>query len=183
MTRPRSAWNSATEISAAAAAVLLIGGSAYAVTSNVFKYSASKIGYFGIDPMALAPDGADSAKVYSIEFTGALSATGGSCFATGVHLPNRARMTALQVWYSSGASHNPLVHLRRHGFDRSGDAIFQRTIVDNTSVRKSVNIRITDAALATIDNAHYTYGFGICLDNGDNFFSARIAYTYEDAGS
>jgi hypothetical protein len=162
---------------------LSLSGVAQAVTDTIFQYTAAKTGYFAIHPMAMVPDGADSASTYHVGWNGAgLHTTGGGCFSTSVNLPNGATMTALDIWYSSGTGGNPqMVILRYKVADGTSDFVADRFFKDDSATRKGGTAPI-NVAFAVADNAHYTYGFGTCLTANDSFYGARITYTYTNAG-
>jgi len=164
-------------------AAMSLSGAAQAITDTVFKYTTAKTGYFGIDVMAMAPDRNNAANDYFIDWDGILSADGPNCFNAGVNLPNAATIKRLSIWYTSGAGSNPLVRLFRHTLaDGTFSTVFAEVILDDSGTRKQRNLAITDDSLAKVNNAHYTYGFGICLGSNTALHGARITYTYNTAG-
>lgn len=177
----RSRFSPAIIVGAIAAAVGL-SGTALAITSTSFVYSAAKTGYFSIDAMSMSPDSADSASDFLIEWTGSLTTGSTGCYNTGVHLPNGATARSVTMWYSSSAGSDPTVLLLRRRFsDGHSDNLVDGTGVSDTHVRKAVKINIADA-MSKVNNLGYSYGFGVCLKNGDAFLGARIEYTFNNAG-
>jgi hypothetical protein len=60
--------------------------------------------------------------------------------------------------------------------------VAHRVVLDDSNTRKSGSVLVA-SALATIDNVNYSYAFRVC--NGaiqNSFRSARIRYTYNNAG-
>ena len=162
---------------------LSLSGVAQAVTDKIFQYTTAKTGYFAIHPMAMVPDGAESASTYHVGWNGAgLHTTGGGCFSTSVNLPNGTTMTGLAIWYSSGTGGNPqMVILRYKLADGTSDFVADKVFADDSATRNE-GIAPINATFAVVDNAHYAYGFGTCLNANDSFYGARIAYTYTNAG-
>ena len=165
-------------------AALSLSGVAQAVTDTIFQYTAPKTGYSSISVMAMAPGSTSSGDAYSSIWSspGHLTAASG-CFMTGVNLPNSARMTQLTVWTTSGAGSDPILFLVRHALtDGTAHFFVQQPFPDNSGTRKRNNVAIPNTPTAVVNNASYTYGFGICLNDGDSFHGARVAYTYTHAG-
>ena len=121
---------------------------------------------------------------YNID-VGDLSTTSGSsgtCFATGVNLPQGASIQSTATWYKSNASSDLEVAVWRHKHQTgSQEALFGGTVVDNSNTRKAVNHTVP-AALRTVNNAIFDYSYWICLGPGTEFQGARIYYTYMSAG-
>jgi hypothetical protein len=174
---------SATIVAGGILAIGPLGGTASAATDTVYKYATPKTGYYSISAKAMTPDGDTSAASYFISSgVGVTTQNNGACFGTGVNLPQGAKATVVTVFYSSGATSNISAKLNRKSFtDGNVDTIASKTFTDNTQARKMGNLPIT-ASLAGIDNLHFSYSLDICLGKNDGFESARIAYTYTNAG-
>jgi hypothetical protein len=170
-----------------AAGVVTIGvvcSAAYAVTSPTFKYSEPQTGYYAIDRMAMAPDNEASANNYNNQWSNNLNTGAGSpCFNTAVHLPTGAVIKKVTVWYeSSVVGTGPAVYLMRHRFSNNQQEIVANvTISDGAGTRKAADVP-GRAALATVNNLAFSYGFGICINSNSAFYAARIEYTYNKAG-
>jgi hypothetical protein len=168
-------------------AALSLGGIAQAVTDKIFRYTTARTGYFGIDHMAMAPRDASSANDYVVSWgTGLypqyLTGTGG-CHQSGVHLPNGATIVRLLVWTRSSSVSGLNVYLYRHKYlDGTQDTIASKHIPDNSNTRIQTRIAIANNSFAVVNNAAYSYGFGVCLSASALFHSARVAYTYTHAG-
>ncbi|HET7679363.1 MAG TPA: hypothetical protein VFK79_04415 [Xanthobacteraceae bacterium] len=170
--------NAAVAASMGILAALSFSGVAQAITDTVFRYSSPRAGYYTIDQMAMSPD--RSTATYVNSWGAGLA--GNACFNTGVNLPHGATITAVAFWYSSAGSGNPRGMVLRHRLsDSTQHLVAIQTFADDSNTRKGGAIPVT-AALALINNALYTYSFATCLNSGDNFFSARITYTYATAG-
>jgi hypothetical protein len=161
-----------------AVAATVVATSAFAITDSAFNYSAPKPGYFSISPMALSPDGNNSAFQYFTFYTG--SFTGGGCYNTGVNIPQGATVTSVRIWSSSNA-----------------DGVIFRMDALNLAAGNSTNVFTATAPVTggarqvfvkplnpplKIGNAGQAYGFAICIDPGETFSGARIDYTYTNAG-
>jgi hypothetical protein len=176
---------SATVVAGSLLALVSIGGAAQAITDTIFKYSAPKTGYFTIDAMAMAPDGTSSADDFSITWaTGLFTSTNGPCFNSGINLPNGAHITAIVVFYKSAATSDlDVTVLRKKLSDGTANTLAGQAIPDDSDARAFASIPLSSTpANLVIDNAHYSYGFGVCLGDGDTFYAARIRYTYSNAG-
>jgi hypothetical protein len=161
---------------------LSFSSSAQAVTDTAFRYTAEKTGTFSIHHMAMIPADKDSANNYTVTWGSGLKAMAGSCFNTAVNLPNGAKISTVQVFFSSGADANVETYLFRHQLnDGTGDSIAQKIFFDDSGVRKAGLVSIK-ATTEVVNNLQYAYGFGICLGNADTFYGARIQYKYMNAG-
>ncbi len=80
-------------------AAVSLSGVAQAVTDTIFRYSTAKIGYFGIDAMALAPQNSHAASQLSSNWdaVAGASVSADGCYNSGVHLPQGATITQLAV--------------------------------------------------------------------------------------
>jgi hypothetical protein len=174
-------------ISAAAGAMLstaIAGGYAFAITSNAFTYSPELNGALMIDPMDLSPDGNESAGNYHIDYPdGRLIAGGSSCFSTGLHLPQGAKLVELRIFHASLSTSDLSFFLVKHVPATGANvSILTTGIPDNSGTRKATAFDLTANANRVINNATGGYGLGICVGASDTFFGARIAYSYSSAG-
>jgi hypothetical protein len=173
--------NIAVLAASAVALVLVIGGAAHAVTDTVFKYTNPRTGFFTIDPMALTPD--PDFRTYTTSYN-AGNLTGTGCFNTGVNLPNGATITALTVWFASGASSDPSFFFVRRDLTTGNPDTFVNgvSVHDDSTARKGHTFKIPNTAIAKVDGVH-SYGFGVCFPDATNsFLGARVAYTFTTAG-
>jgi hypothetical protein len=162
--------------------IFALSGGALAITDSVFKYTNPKTGYYGIDHMAMAPDGTSSANDYGMDWGNGLQAATGNCFNTAVNLPNGATITNVTVWYEGGTDAVLTVQLHRHKFiDGTSELVGTNSLTDTTSTRTSGNVPVA-ATIAVINNQQYSYGFGICVHSTSFFYAARIRYQYSNAG-
>ncbi len=169
---------------AAAVATIAVIGAAQAITETAFNYSSPKVGFFSINPVALTSD--TSLMDWEKDST-RLSREGGQakCFGAGVNLPQGATLTNVMVWYHSDEiAQNPQFSLQRQ---RHSDGVLQNIAqlvgTDHSSLRASVSVAVDPSNLTTIDNARFSYAFRVCpISIQTSFFSARIRYTYSNAG-
>jgi hypothetical protein len=173
----------AAGLAAGAIAGLFLSGVAYAVTSNVFRYSVPKTGWYSINPSDLSPD--FEGRTYTINYTsGSIASNSSGCFQTGLHLPDRATITGLSAWSQEGTDSGVEVWIFRERLsDGLGDNLLKDFSHDTSGLRVGKLYQISGPA-ARINNRAYSYGFAICLNNATSaFYSARIAYTYDNAGA
>jgi hypothetical protein len=175
---------SATVVAGGLLALVSIGGTAQAITDTIFKYSAPKTGYFTIDAMAMAPNGGSSAAEFGIAWDAGLTTGNNHCFNAGVNLPNGAHITGVAIFYKSGATSDVSVEfLRKNLANGTFVDVAIDDIADDTNTRQAAAIPLSSTlSHLVVDNAHYSYGFGICMGNSDTFYAARIGYTYTNAG-
>lgn len=132
----------------------------------------------------MIPDGANSLQYFN-EFDVALAPLPGErgCFNTGINLPHGAIMTQLRVFYEGAAgADKPFVTLQRKRYTTGINNSVAEQDLPQSAVRTSANIPL-NASFTTVNNAAFSYGFGICLRNeNDIFYAARIIYTYQNAG-
>ena len=154
----------------------------WAATDTAFNYTKPKGGYYSIDPMSLAPDRPSANYLNSWPDGLIMVADGPQCFSTGVNLPQGAIITKVQVTYSSVAGPQPYLELRRKSLMSVDTANVATKIVSLTNdIRRRENMNV-NSAIAVIDNAEFSYGFGICPQKaGSKFYGARIIYTYTNA--
>ncbi len=164
-----------------ALAVLFISGAAVAVTDTNFTYTTAKTGYYGIDAGAMAP--AEGVLTYTNTPEMGLMTSGGlGCFTTAVNLPQGATIKGLAIYYSSTDEEDVTIQLFRQQFsDGTISNIASKAFTDFGAVRKAGTAPIT-AANAVVNNQNYSYVFRACVDPGGGFYSARINYTYTNAG-
>jgi len=174
----------AAMISASILTAAGILGAANAATDSIFKYTNPKTGYYGIDNTAMSPDG-DNSLAYFNEFDVALAPRLGksACFSTGINLPHGAIITQLKVFYQGGAgADKPFVTLQRKPYTTGINNSVAEQDLPQSATRTATNL-LLDASFTTVNNAAFSYGFGICLRNeNDIFYAARITYTYQHAG-
>ena len=164
------------------AAALLAGlaGPAGAVTDSAFTYTTFKPGYLSVDPMDMAPS--DNTHAFG---NGAAALTGspGSCFNTGLNLPQEAWLFSLQIYYTSGAPSDVVYSIYRNILATgSFNEIVTNQILDDTNTRKGITVNFTNNQQRQIRNDLYSYGLSICLGAGDSFQGAKILYHYNSAG-
>jgi hypothetical protein len=143
-----------------------------------------KTGFYSIDHMAMGPA--------SIGFTTASdiypgvglfnAASDPACFTAGVNLPHGATIQTVVVSYRSGPNTNPSAGLFRHRYPTDdNETVAEKDLTDNSGERKNTQLPLNPDR-RVVDNAHFAYGFKVCLggSNGDSFYSARITYQYAD---
>jgi len=165
---------------AAAAGTAALIGTAHAITDTAFTYSTPKLGFFSIHPRALSPNTNTMGYIISTN-QAQISGTSTGCFATAVNLPQGAKVETIVTWYASGAGQTPTVGLfRQHQSDGVSDG-YNVALLSNTGARVQNTINV--AGNLTIDNSAYSYEFHFCPASSDNiFYTARIKYTYTNAG-
>jgi hypothetical protein len=173
----------AAMISASIVVAAAILGAAHAATDTVFRYSSPQVGYFAIDNTDLSPDGTNSLAYFN-EWDIAISPDDGqACFNTGIHLPQGAVINQFRVFYEGGAgSDKPFVTIQRKPYTTGINEPVAEQDLQTSATRAAMNITL-NTSRTKINNASFSYGFGICLRNqNDKFYAARIRYTYETAG-
>jgi hypothetical protein len=164
-------------------AALSFGGVAQAITDTVFRYSAPKTGFYSIDRFALNPIGSFfGAMNYNREWNGGLwnNGTDANCFGTGINLPHGATLASVRVWYSSDTDGNPAFRFIAQEFASPAQTIiFVAAPSDNSATVRSVNIPVDPLK---INNSQTSYALTVCLSPNDIFYSARVTYTYDNAG-
>jgi hypothetical protein len=160
----------------------LVGGAAHAVTDTIFKYTTPKTGYLSVDPVGLMPLTHDDADAYGIYYVydGVTTTTRAySCFGKSVELPQGAKVTALAGWYQRGMR----LSLYRHSPAQASSEVIADRVFKTTETTVRPGTVAIDAARATINNQRYTYALIMCLpETSNNFFGARVTYTYTTAG-
>lgn len=179
MTKYLTSCNAAFFAAGGFIAALFLGGAAYAITDTAFNYSTPKTGYLAIPTAAFVAR--YNSDVYS-NFGYVLTTSSSThCFSAPVNLPQGAKMTALAIWYAKNDSDAVAVTLSRQKLsDGTLDTISTLVPVNTSGVRKPANVNIT--TLQGVDNLHYSYFIEACVSKTEQFYSARIAYTYTDAG-
>jgi hypothetical protein len=167
---------------------LSLTGIAWAITSNVFQYSAPKPGWYGLSPRAFSPESHGTASSYFIS-TGAeghflAAPDGNGCFFTGVNLPHGAKITALAAWYRADESQSVRLFLHRSRVaDGTTTAIGTALSTDTSLDRSVVNLAIPDSEVATVNNKLYVYSAAVCFfDPEARYYAGRITYSYTNAG-
>ncbi len=183
MTHHFTSRHAAVAVACSVLVALSFSGVAQAITDNVFRYSSTKTGFYGISSLDLAPLNNNTAPNYDNSAAGGLfKLVQNGCFGTGVRLPNGATITAVRVWYASGAIGNPTVSLRQVAFVQFGvsNIIASKTLADNSGTLKVTNVNVPEPH--KVDNSSGIYGLDVCLTPDDVFYAARITYSYETAG-
>jgi hypothetical protein len=183
MTHHFTSRHAAVAVAGSVLVALSFSGVAQAITDNVFRYSSTKTGFYGISSLDLTPQNSDTAPNYSSDAAaGLFKLLQNGCFGTGIHLPNGATITAVRVWYASGATGDPTVSLRQVAFVQFGVAniIASKTLADNSGTLKVTNVNVPEPH--KVDNSSGIYALQVCLTPNDTFFAMRITYTYETAG-
>jgi hypothetical protein len=182
-----TARNAAVAISGTFLVGLALSGTAKAITDSVFKYSTAKTGYYSLDPNAFAPQ-SSTTTFFIGDVPDSLYDTSGAsrCFATGVNLPDGAKITALSAWYSSDTQGNVSAWLGRNKLGNgSFEYVAQLTSTNTSKTRRKMNAAIPGSAIATVDNANYSYHTGVCFGSSgadSRFYGGRIAFSYTNAG-
>jgi hypothetical protein len=150
-----------------------------------FTYDTPQTGYYSIHPMSFAPDGGTgSGGFFNRWKAGVLEPDQNvqQCLNAGVNLPDGAVVKEVQVWFSSNGVHELYTTLMRTELGTgSGRSIGGGVFRDSSGNRVTRTSTVGDA-VATIDNAKYQYGFGVCIQGTTTFQGARIKYTYRSAG-
>jgi hypothetical protein len=186
----KSAFRVAGAAGGAAAMAMVLGGVAYAITSNAFTYNAPKTGWYGLSPLAFAPNTPASADDYVIAWPnhpgapgGYLGSATGACFNTGVNLPNGAKMTDFTMRYSAQNAQNVAAYLfRTRASDGVSTVIGQLVASDTNGTRQTANDNLPGTAVSTVNNSTYVYSVGVCVQTGGLYYNGRITYTYTSAG-
>ena len=167
---------------AGAAAASVIGGSALAITSTTFTYSASQRGYYTINPMAMAPRGNAAADNYLIVYPTELSGQG--CYQTGVNLPQGATIERVVTWYRRGVYSSPAIYFYRQNLSTNASNVLVFGPSNNsTTTARQLTSDSVPAALRMVDNLTFSYAYAFCANSsGDRFSGARINYIYNSAG-
>ena len=162
-------------------AALSFSGVAQAITDTVFRYSTPKTGFYSIYHHALNPLNHFDAVAYLRDFNSGLFNIGTEriCFGTGVNLPHAATLSAVTVFYKSGGSGNPDFYFGATRLSTGVTTLFTRRPADDTGTLKSVNIPVDPLVISNNQNS---YAFEACINPNDAFYSARITYTYNNAG-
>lgn len=171
------------------AASVAVGGIAAAVTSGSFEYSDAQTGFYSISSHALTPSAGSGFGEYawfpSQVRVNPNYAQRNVCVSAGVHLPDEAVMTNMNVFYSSPSELATMtVYLQRVNLQigevtKISDAARMPRTAD---VRTAIVIPIKEN-YRLVKNNLYAYGLSICMGRGDSFSAARIAYRYRKAGS
>src|SRR5262249_30841050 len=122
---------------AAAIGTAALIGTAQAITDSAFNYSTAKVGYYSINPEALAPE--NGGIGYSNSFQELDLISGITCFSTGLNLPQGSKMQTAIYWYASGNGVNPNIQLHRQQLSDGAilAAAFQGA--DNSGTRKQAS--------------------------------------------
>ena len=165
---------------AGAAVASVIGGTAVALTSTDFTYSARQDGYFAISPMAMSPGNSSQSAPYDTNWIPPVLG-GVGCYQASVNLPQGAKLARVNTYYRSNESSDLTIYFVRGDPTSNVTASITATIPDDSNSRKVATQTVT-GGLATIDNAKFNYGYGVCLDDGTLFYGARLVYSYKSAG-
>jgi hypothetical protein len=167
-------------------AALSVSGVALAVTDNAFRYSTPKKGHLTLMPAAFTPYNLTSN--YSNNGTSlAPTTTNQTCWSAPVNLPHGATMTALAMWYNLRSGEFASIQLLRVNVSNSTLDLIVNESAAVTNGYQRANYPITNAPLQTVDNRFYGYTVHLCLEDdgvgaAPAFYSARLTYTYANAG-
>lgn len=178
----------AVAVASGAIFALALGGAAWAITSNVFKYSTDQNGWLMISPSAFVPE--DGLATQWTKGTGqALQGTDPStlvCFSAPVALPHSAKLTGVRLWYARSQTGELTYSFQSRDsvYDFGvGTSIIPTRHAPSSTGTTSLNRSITDPSVQTIDNRRYTYFFRVCMNGGGEVWAVRVAYTYNNAGA
>jgi hypothetical protein len=169
---------------AGAAVAAVLGGTAVAVTSADFTYSAVQRGYYTINAMAMAPQSDESAEDYLISYPmGALTSfAGNACYQTGINLPQGATVVSVTTWYQSDLTSDASVSLYRQNLlNNTKRKLISEDIIDDNNTREFITHTVP-TTLRTVNNLYFSYGYAFCLGDGTHFSGARINYLFKTAG-
>jgi hypothetical protein len=168
----------------------LLTGSAKAITDTIFQYSRPKLGHYTLDPAAFAPGTSAYADIYHhglmpAELHATNGNTGQTCFVTGANLPEAAAITDVAAWYQSDAIDFIQFYLIRN---RLGGGAYNEVVhlssTDTSATRQPMNLT-PNSGFDVVDNQRYSYSATVCFGAGttnNEFFGARITYTFTNAG-
>ena len=173
-------------VAAAVAVALAPTSSAHSATLRTSHYA--------IDAMAMGPEQVSSSTNYGTGSGDGLRniAASRACFNAAIHLPQGAAITRVIVWHSSTATSSTNTGVVRQRLsDGQFSYVAAREIGNTNGQRKAVTVPILSDPIGAapaivpvepIDNARFSYSFGICLNglNKSAFHGARITYTYLD---
>ncbi|BBE71303.1 hypothetical protein [Oharaeibacter diazotrophicus] len=151
---------------------------AAAITDLKFTYSTEQTGFLTISPMAMAPDGDATAAKPWLSYWGGARLTGRGCFQTGVNLPQGARIAEVRTWFQKAITFEMWSAKLADGV--ATKIVGKDTTAADPTARR--NFGLAPATATFVDNRAQTYGFGVCLEENEIFFGARIIYKYTSAG-
>ena len=173
---------SRSAVIAASAALAAIGsvGIAHAISSNIFQYNTPHTGYLSLSPYAFAPGTSATASNYSMGSKLAVAQPG--CFVSNVILPDGAQIKGFTSWSSGQTGGSVAVTLQRTNVSTGqSSAIADASLQNSSGTRTATNGTVGPGSV--INNQHYVYELLVCLADSNSFFySARIPYTYTNAG-
>ena len=152
----------------------MAGTPAQAFTDKNFTYTKPKKGFLAVSPMAFSPDGDASAVDYFNSWGGAL--TGSGCYNTGISLPNRATITSITYVHLGEV----YVNLVSTGI---GTGLTTNIVSETSPLAAARTVRKVNVSPEYIvANGTSMIGLGVCLNANEEFFGAKITYTYTSAG-
>jgi hypothetical protein len=159
-------------------------GTASALTSSSFTYSAVRTGYYSVNPMDVAPDSlGNTANDYFSNWPTFLANNDpGRCFDTGVHLPQGARIVQITFWYKSDNTSQFYGELDRLNVLTGGHSTLTSTTPMNDANTRTYTTKRISRSVNIVDNKTFSYAIGVCPRPGSPFMGARIKYTYTSAG-
>jgi hypothetical protein len=175
----------ASAVTVAAAALLALGGVAFALVEPSYQYSTAQTGYLSLSPMAFSPEDKADADHYTIQGPFSISNDGGAisvCMVAGVNLPDGARIKSLTAWASSDKDQGVQVRIDRINLATGTPANAIGAISHDTSQTRVAMTTAASGSFAIVNNQHFGYGAEVCLKTTSVFYAARITYTYTKAG-
>jgi len=110
--------------------------------------------------------------------------TNGGCFVRNVEFPDGAQIKHLTFWSSEQTSGSAQINFYR--LNVSTNHLDEISIVlsqDTSGNRAATNGPIAAGPIAVVNNQHFAYEVRVCLNDSHTvFYSARITYTYSNAG-
>ena len=176
--------NMTIAIVAGTAVALTLAGLARAVTDTEFLYATAQARYYSISPMSLRPTSGSTGYSVSDHLISTSPPGTYGCFATGLNLPDHAKITELRVWSATPTNMGVQAILFRSALaDFASDALANMTSHNTSGARFAMATALPADKTTVVSNGRYNYGFQVCLSgNGTQFFSGRIIYTYTSAG-
>ena len=165
-------------------ASVAVGGLAVAVTGDSFVDADAQTGFFSIAPHALAPVVTSGFGQYgwfpSLVRVNPNYAQGNVCVSAGVHLPDAAVMTSMNVFYSSPSNLGVMSVVLQRVNLQIGEVTTISEVArmpKTPDARTAIVIPIKER-YRLVKNNIYAYGLVSCMGPRDAFSAARIAYRY-----
>jgi hypothetical protein len=163
-------------------AALFLAGAAHAITDTVFRYSTPKTGTAMYPAAAFGPQNAPATYHNGLVLQNIGSAV---CYWAPVNnLPQGAKLTALVMFYVNEQTAPWSTELTRirMAAPASSESIAQLTPPNSNGDFRSARLDITDPSMQIVDNQRYVYVMSRCVGSTEYFYSARLDYTYTNAG-